>query len=1038
MFMTRTYETAAFEIEPEGYKKKEREFKDFCSGKWELTYLESRSIAILVKMKRKGKETTAMKEATELEKALQSLFPDQIGKLLWGLTLNDGRGTNVFPTGKIKILFKEGSSIDERKKVLSRLKQAKLQWQEAVVVSVPDIDSSRQFNEEYPEYVEWGRKKGITLPLITGPKKKRGKLQIPVAEVSLPGDQRNEAFDLAQEIGSDAVVSIATADFHALGKDIGFTPHQNVPPPTVGDNDVVMRNRIRRAWELFYPSSGPSAAGYPTRFLCSDINVAVIDSNFYDHVDIRYQWIGYDAADEDTDPRSPLEPPTVSTTSITYTHGTTMCGVIGGFAQTPGWECGVAPGTNLVPIRPFSADEIDLSTREGTDQFVAEYGNDWWNAMYRLFVLSNSSHNVSIANFSGVTSQLLAQVTNMDSWLNWFILNGNDGYGIFLACSAGNNPANNVAYPASLLYTFAVGWADFPSEELLGNSGFRLDITVDTGRFPDYALNDRVYHGAERGGGSSVSCAVVSGTAALMRMAGTSILNAEEIRRILRLTTRLSNSHNAAANEEGFNSNFGYGFLDAFHAVKIAYKDLMPAIQAVPIRFIAGDPPAILIHAGHPSYAWSFANQPSGVFWCLQEDADSQGVYWRHLRTNPNSRHCDIILDSTSPMGHLLAVSDFDGDGVDEIALQLGYWVDSPEHSFMVKKHNPANGRWQVLGINYGGAPGVQVEWPVDHPVSQVMAVELEGPGQSILVARQNQRLNAAKYDIADDRWKPFGEVNYLPLVSSQQLREAIGVGLGSFREKLLRISPFVRIGGLESLLVLGEASIKKSSWEGFGDWPGWPWDDLSTISYKLRKYLTASILLYNQSSGKYENVVLDQQGNTHIVLADYRTETLGDVVVDDFDGDSEPEAVIEIAGEGLIWFDTYRQSSGSPQIVGHSVYSSPISILVSRMSALHHGDVDGDGRAELAYLSQSNDGNCARFLSWNSITRMWESTLGSLHHGRKDNSAVDLAVGDFNGDGLAEVGMLMELPHRNTYRVFRMEGGSPKGPGRFKDYGLW
>jgi len=1015
------------------------EIEHLCNKNWEAVYLEkSQRLLVFGKDNKKYLTKSRADSARDFGKKLEDLVGDSNNSLIWGFSIDEKLDLFIFPTGNIRILFKEQTSIETVWKLLAAYKDANfklehIEWQQRDVVRFTSKDEGL-----FPEYIKWAQNKGISLPETD---KRRGrKVSYPVAMLQLRPGTEFRAFDIASDIASHAEVLIATPSFDAFGQNIANKPATLGVPPITDYNDVITRNLVHRTWEMFYPfSQGPLIpTEYDNRFLCSDASVVVLDHNFYDHRDIRFQWVGFDAADGDADPRSPLDPPDIDTSSILYTHGTEMSGVIAGLAQSPGWETGVAPGTIIIPIRPVSIEEVDLSTREGTDQYVAEYYEDWWNSLHRLFTLSHTE-GVEVANFSGTANRVIFEATGLTDWLSWFLNNGGWGTGIFLACSAGNNPeSQTIALPASNHSTFAVGWADWTTEEVLGNSGYRLDLTVDTGRWPEYWLNDELYHRSETSGGSSVSCAVVSGMAALMQMAGTVSINAEEKKQILRYTTRLSPIHQQEQDENGWHPKYGYGFLDAHHAVKVAYKDFQPPIQAVKARFLPDGTSTLLIQAGHPSNSTSFANEPSGVFWNLKEKTDSQGIYWGHVRTNGNTRHCEEIIDPISPMGHLLAVADFDGDGKDEIALQLGYWVSSPDHCFTIEKYNDTDGRWYDLGQSYGGIPGVEFIWNVEHDMSQILPADLEGSGKALLVARQNQFINAAKYNSDNDIWEPFGTANYEPSLSSLKLQTSLSLYSLDPRnpwflrpeERLLHIAPFIRINGCDTLLVIGllsEPQFMVPEWiNSLVEFPKRP------ISAK--QYLTASILRYDIETSEYINIPLDNHNNTHIMISEYQPYLLGslqNVIIDDLDNDNEMEAVVVLSGGKIILVDFYRATSSSTHFDGHSVYNSNVN-LSTKISKIHPGDVNSDGRAELAYLTESTDGRKVLFLTWNAITRDWETKVPELDYKRNGNQIVDILVGDFNEDSFAEIGLLMEKPHRNTFRVFRWDNY------KFKECGVW
>jgi hypothetical protein len=118
----------------------------------------------------------------------------------------------------------------------------------------------------------------------------------PILRMQLPPGQEGLAGIIAEQVSHVPGVIAATADFSYYGpyeRTIHQPPGQ---PPTVDAISFLRRNLIDRAWEFGMGNK--------------DIDVAVIDSNFYDHPDMLYRLDhGYDAADNDHDPRSPLVPP---------------------------------------------------------------------------------------------------------------------------------------------------------------------------------------------------------------------------------------------------------------------------------------------------------------------------------------------------------------------------------------------------------------------------------------------------------------------------------------------------------------------------------------------------------------------------------------------------------------------------------------------------------------------------------------------------------------------------------------------------------
>jgi hypothetical protein len=499
-----------------------------------------------------------------------------------------------------------------------------------------------------------------------------------------------------------------------------------------------------------------------------------------------------------------------------------------------------------------------------------------------------------------------------------------------------------------------------------------------------------------------------------MQLAGWDAFNADQLKTFLRLSSRLSPTHRAELANQGsspswpapaeptFHQRYGHGFLDAYHAVKIAYKRGRWAIRAIPIKYQEDNTTSVLIQAADPA--------PAGIFWSLQQREDPLGSYWAHLRVD-HYDHCEIRFEDLLQAGPHLIVGDFDGDGKDEIALQI-IWQGFPSRFFNVKKHQQ-DGRWTTLGQS-PNIPGAALGWPKDIPVSQAFAAIVDDSGREAVIVRQEGAINVACYDSRSDRWTFPLPRNYTPAISSARMTAALLPVM--YTGELLHVAKFLSFQNprRDALLVIGglSRSLWLSSGQGFAHG------------------LTASILEYDRGNQTYTNIPLDNLGNTHVILTEYVPGNLRDIVIADVDGDGDPEVIIQIDVNTLCLFDIHRPA-GERTSYGYQIEISQVN-LEGKISPLRHGDVDGNGREELAYLSESADGNLVRFLSWNSTLRSWQNIPGPLWHGRMDNRGIDVAVGDFNDDNIAEVGILMERPHKNIYRVFRMVDGT------FEEYGLW
>lgn len=1014
-----SFDFVLFMVDETSYQQSKEALQKLIGDTWKTFYIKSEMKLLFTRIKKEGDIKTKRTDASRLENQLNHLFGVEAGSIVWGFSLQDADQTILFPSGKIYILFNKKLSINDRKKILSPFKDCTIRYCNDIKIKQPAYRQTYFQDDTFvPVYVRSGIKHGIKQPVIYSRDAKDKVISSPFAIMMLPSGREKETFNIAEKLLAIKGVELATPDFHALGRNLMKLQDTSSPPP-LDVNCIQSKNFIGRAWELFYPLRNAYDHLFPEKFLCSDLRTAVFDMNFHDHNYIRYDFSGFDSIDNDSDPRSPIYPYGLDVHDTTYIHGLAMCGIIGGIYQTDGWQSGVAPGATIVPFRAGAVVTVDLSTQEGTMQFVEDYAGGWWNALFRLWML-RSNEGVTVANFSGLSNELIFEATGLDAWMDWFLHGGNPSTWIFFSCSSGNNPSSSdVSFPACLDSTFAVGCGNFNTSEVQGNHGPKLDITVDDGRYPwYYPGRDHIYYRSQGMGGTSVASAVVSGTATLMRKAGSNMIdNGDAISTILKYSARFSRAQLMAVDANGFHNEFGYGFLDAFHATKIAYKDFMPPLKAQKIRFLPDGSSCLLINAGFPSYAVNYPNHSSGLFWCLKQATDEQGLYWKHLRLNPNTKHCEIVLDPVSPMGTSL-VGDFDGDGFDEIALQLGYWADNPEYYFIVRKFNQALSDWVDLGQTTGTFPEVQFVLPGIRNVSQVVSARLTSKKKTDIVALQGNYLNAMEYDEVNNVWKPLGNQNVnLSLLAESLRNELDATSITGLRVKKSQIYPFINYRKQQTLLLL--TLIEKT---GGQDVPG--------------RYIVASILYFNQNTRRFEYIPIRDSNKTQVIVSKTLNNNFPEVRIDDFDGDNDAEGVLNIPlvhgllnFDNLIFLDVQRRMAGISETISLRAYPSHYADVPK---IIESGDVNGDGHAELAFLFGNGNNNVVRFLNWDIATHTWIENLLNLPLNRRNNRATKLLIGDFNSDGIAEIGMLLEKPYNNIFAVYQMQNGS------FQEFGYW
>lgn len=426
-------------------------------------------------------------------------------------------------------------------------------------------------------------------------------LCIPIARVTLSNARRDEVFKIAAEIKASPNVRLVSPDFSVLGKKIEGEPQEwNVP--YTPDDTVISLNKVNLAWDLVHPSDLSAPAG---KFLASREKVAVIDKGFSDHPHITYNLIGFDAADQDQDPRTP---------ESGCFHATHMSGVIGGVGLDNNSYAGVSPGAVIIPVRPAWGsmnDFISYSSEMGFfidyEEYIENFTCNWVNVIAQLYQLSFSG--VELANMSiSVNHQVWNIAACIDEWMHWWLREGNYGNGVFAAASAGNNKLLSKMTPiAHVENVFAVGYGDNNTPENLGSWGNGLDLVVNDGRWPCYEPDGSIFLNYNGSGGSSVASAVVAGTAAIMKNLNPS-LTADEVKEILRLTTvkipihvamnsqpltgaLIVDSENETTNwGKGYCMKFGWGFLDVHYAVETAWRKRHPAAEIFRVR-VQGDLP---------------------------------------------------------------------------------------------------------------------------------------------------------------------------------------------------------------------------------------------------------------------------------------------------------------------------------------------------------------------------------------------------------------------------------------------------------------
>ncbi|MEC3905968.1 S8 family serine peptidase [Tamlana sp. 2201CG12-4] len=283
--------------------------------------------------------------------------------------------------------------------------------------------------------------------------------------------------------------------------------------------------------------------------LGNNITVAVFDQGLENHEDFGSRLIGgYTPATNGNGT------PEVNNA----THGMNCAGVIGASDDNLGLR-GVAPNVNLLSVNIFANGTTSGDIADGI-QWAINNGAD---------VLSNSwSYANAPCNFTNV---------DIENAIQNAITNGRNGNGAVIVFSSGNT-GGCVNYPARNSNVISVGAVDNRGNLFNYSSrGPELDLVAPSGEtnyLGNIRTTDRMGSAGRTSGnyennfgGTSASCPVVSGVAALVLSVNPS-LTQQEVRNIL-INTATDMGPN------GFENNFGFGRVNALAAVEEAISNAL-------------------------------------------------------------------------------------------------------------------------------------------------------------------------------------------------------------------------------------------------------------------------------------------------------------------------------------------------------------------------------------------------------------------------------------------------------------------------------
>ena len=1036
----RSSDTALLKCAPEEVVKIREAVRKISQRSWALSYSEKKR-KLLLRSRKTAKFNIVAAEG--LESTLEKVIPDLDRELVWGWSLDSEN--RYFPTGEIYILFQDDTSRKEREKLLK-------QFDALAVDTYPDLEP-----EPVPAKPSKKKDKHTTVPCVAAKDQKKaqealkmasssGKLEpapelqalnVPVARLTLAPGEYERVFEIAASLRALPKVISAAPDFDVFGKDISPVPLQfDHAPFDIHSNLSV--NNLSRPWCLINPGEGIPHDQYRV----SKQNAAVFDDGFFNHSAVTYNLLGFDAADQDFDPLSPLSDPGLE-------HGLFVSGLIGGMSLGDTNKVGYAPGTVVFPFRPMWSTEDDFVEIDGhsafadVEEYLERYTSNWIEAILRLWGLSSSSQTpIKILNISLAVCRSIFHVADIGVWLNWCLRTGDAGRGIFCSAASGNSPEYNfLAIPAALSKTFAVG-----SINAEGSSANGLELVVNAA-----PLRDNVGTNSPHGSplylsdgsidldsswmGTSGTSAIVAATASMMKTVNPH-LTAEEIKTYLRCAanSREITDFPDSSDAFGCSSRYGWGMLNISDAVDFAYKNRMPAAQIFS-TYLLSSHLSILIQARHSSDS-PCPGSRAGLFWMLHNHNDYRG--WKHVHHNPDRwttgiGHADQVLDTLgTPWGEFTVQGRFNGGFYHSLALQLHpeeFWpqlTDHAGHCFYTTRYDRVEEKWKSLGGRSPYASGIaspQIVFPHEYPISDVVAADLNGSRRSCLVALQSDRyLNTLRYDDGSDVFLRLDPENFAPETTTSRILDA--AGRGSLRSqrilKVLPVGPFRPPGSQyaqDALLCVGMFGLGKR-----------------IMFQPLKHYLTCWILYYDDTTGSWGyHPLSDDSNETHILLG--RVPYITDVEVEQLHlpldrTENSIHITINTPANQLYTVSLFRQTVDGP-FTGYAVYSQELALpgRISPLQAFHRQDRQDDTRevyASLAWLTDQDHGNEIRFLDWDPVWREWLPSNRSIFHGRYGNTAVDLTAlhrADHPRISDERLALLMEKPDRNAYELITWDG---------------